>query len=100
MWRAASQEPSGLPKSGRFSPAGHAVSAAQLDRAMAGIGFKRAGNQYEHPSAPFFVEFPAGPLGIGGDLQVRPVERTIKGTIVSTLSAADSCRDRLAAFYH
>lgn len=67
---------------------------------MASIGFRRAGNQYEHPDAPVFVEFPAGPLGIGGDLHIRPVEYRIKGTVVSALSAADSCRDRLVAFYH
>lgn len=78
----------------------NAVSGTQLDNAMASIGFRRAGNQYEHPEAPFFVEFPAGPLGIGGDLHIQPVEYKIKGTVVSALSAADSCRDRLVAFYH
>ena len=78
----------------------NAVSGKQLDRAMASIGFRRVGNQYEHPDAPFFVEFPAGPLGIGSDLRIQPVEHRIKGTVVSALSAADSCRDRLVAFYH
>ena len=78
----------------------NAVSGEQLDRAMASVGFGRMGNQYEHPDAPFFVEFPAGPLGIGGDLHIRPVEYKIKGTAVPILSAADSCRDRLVAFYH
>jgi hypothetical protein len=78
----------------------NAVSETQLDKAMESIGFKHAGNQYEHPEAPFFVEFPAGPLGIGGDLHIQPVEYKIKGTVVSALSAADSCRDRLIAFYH
>ena len=78
----------------------NAVSGKQLDRAMASIGFRRVGNQYEHPDAPFFVEFPTGPLGIGSDLRIQPVEYRIKGTVVSALSAADSCRDRLVAFYH
>ena len=78
----------------------NAVTETQLDRAMASIGFKRGGNQYEHPAAPFFVEFPAGPLGIGGDLHIQPVEYRIKGTVIAALSAADSCRDRLVAFYH
>jgi hypothetical protein len=67
---------------------------------MAGIGFRRVGNQYEHPEAPFFVEFPRGPLGIGGDLHIRPVKYRVRRTVVTTLSASDSCRDRLAAFYH
>lgn len=78
----------------------HAVSVAELDAAMAGIGFRRVGNHYQHPSTRFFVEFPAGPLGIGGDLHIRPVEYRIKGTVISALSQTDSCRDRLAAFYH
>ena len=78
----------------------NAVAPKQLDGAMASIGFKRVGNQYEHPDAQFFVEFPAGPLGIGDDLLVESVEYRIKGTVISALSAADSCRDRLAAFYH
>ena len=78
----------------------NAVSGRQLDRTMSSIGFRRLGNQYEHPDSPFFVEFPAGPLGIGGDLHIRPVEYRIKGTVILALSAADSCRDRLVAFYH
>jgi len=78
----------------------NAASETQLDKAMDSIGFNRVGNLYEHPEAPFFVEFPAGPLGIGSDLHIHPVEYKIKGTIVSALSPADSCRDRLVAFYH
>ncbi len=78
----------------------NAVSVARLDGAMASVGFTRVGNQYEHPDAPFFVEFPAGPLGIGKDLHIRPVKYRIKGTVVSALSPTDSCRDRLAAFHH
>lgn len=78
----------------------NAVSSAQLDLAMASIGFKRIGNQYEHPEARFFVEFPAGPLGIGSDVSIQPTEFTIRGTAVSALSPTDSCRDRLVAFYH
>lgn len=78
----------------------NAVSSVELDAAMGGIGFRRAGNQYEHPATRFFIEFPAGPLGIGSDLHIQPVAFRIKGAIVSSLSPTDSCRDRLAAFYH
>jgi hypothetical protein len=46
------------------------------------------------------VEFPAGPLGIGGDLDIRPITYRIGKVGVKALSATDSCRDRLAAFYH
>jgi hypothetical protein len=76
------------------------ASARDLDAAMEAIGFRRAGRHYEHPRSRFVVEFPAGPLGIGVDLDIRPVTYRIGGTGVKALSATDSCRDRLAAFYH
>jgi hypothetical protein len=77
-----------------------AVSRRALDEVMSGIGFRRRGNHYEHPRTPFFVEFPAGPLGIGRDLHVQPIVYRIGGVAVLALSPTDSCRDRLAAFYH
>ena len=71
-----------------------------LDQAMAKLGFSRRRDSYEHPSSSFFVEFPRGPLSIGSDLSVIPAEMFIDGVRVAMLSATDSCRDRLAAFYH
>ncbi len=76
------------------------VTQAQLDAAMAEVGFVRKGDHYVHPRVRFYVEFPRGPLAIGADHRVHPVERR-SGTVRSlTLSATDSCRDRLAAWYH
>ncbi len=48
-----------------------------------------------HPGA-----FPRGPLTIGGDDRIRPVEYASGPRRCLALSATDSCRDRLAAFYH
>jgi hypothetical protein len=76
------------------------VTRRELDGVMETIGFRRTGNHYEHPRTVFFVEFPAGPVGIGADIDVRPVVYRIGGIGVRALSATDSCRDRLAAFYH
>jgi hypothetical protein len=76
-----------------------AATRSQLDAAMRKIGFERQGDQYVHPATPFFVEFPPGPLAIGGDLRIQPVEHSIGRRTVLALSATDSCRDRLAAFY-
>lgn len=75
-------------------------TARDLDEAMGAIGFRRVGNHYEHPRARFLVEFPAGPLGIGTDLDIRPIVYRIGKVGVKALSPTDSCRDRLAAFYH
>jgi hypothetical protein len=71
-----------------------------LDEAMAKAGFVRNGDTYEHPGTSFFVEFPRGPLAIGRDTSIQPVERRVAGTTLLILSPTDSCRDRLAAFFH
>ncbi len=75
------------------------VTPAQLDAAMRKAGFRRHGDQYVHPESAFFVEFPPGPLAIGGDSRIQPIDYFIRRRPVLALSATDSCRDRLAAFY-
>jgi hypothetical protein len=76
----------------------HDVKA--LDAALAPLGFTRKRDSYVHAAVPHFVEFPRGPLGIGEDFRIRPVWRNRRGARALALSATDSCRDRLAAFYH
>ena len=77
-----------------------AVSREDLDAIMRSMGFRRRGRQYAHSKTPFFVEFPAGPLGIGADIHIEPVTYRVGQAGVLALSPTDSCRDRLAAFYH
>ena len=77
-----------------------APSQAALDRAMAAAGFRRDGDRYVHPTCPFSVEFPAGPLAIGSDYNLKPVTMLVGRSKVTALSATDSCRDRRAAYYH
>lgn len=72
----------------------------RLDAAMASVRFHRRGDRYVRAGSRLFVEFPPGPLGIGGDLTIQPVLVRRKRRSVLSLSATDSCRDRLAAFYH
>lgn len=76
-----------------------APTRQQLDEALRKIGFERAGDHYDHRETRFFVEFPRGPLSIGRDLDIRPVEVKVGRRTVLGLSPTDSCRDRLAAFY-
>jgi hypothetical protein len=71
-----------------------------LNAAMASAGFVRAIDRYVHPRTAFFVEFPAGPLAIGDDLDIKPVRVQLTRGSTLALSATDACRDRLAAFYH
>jgi hypothetical protein len=76
------------------------VAVARLDTALGELGFHRRGNQYRHPRLSLYVEFPPGPLAIGGDHSVTPVELRRRRQVLRALSATDACLDRLAAFYH
>ena len=76
------------------------TTQARLEEAMAAAGFVRRGDRYVHPRLPFWVEFPRGPLAIGSDHRIRPVARRVRSGRLQMLSPTDSCRDRLAAFYH
>jgi hypothetical protein len=48
----------------------------------------------------FFVEFPPGPRSIGDDFSIQPVAVSVGDVSALALSPTDSCKDRLAAFYH
>ena len=71
----------------------------RVDEAMATLGFVRNNDRYVHDLTPFYVEFPPGPLSIGGDLDIRPVELKVDTGTALLLSPTDCCRDRLAGFY-
>ena len=76
------------------------VTQKQLDAAMNSVGFVRRRDRYVNPAHEFFVEFPRGPLAIGGDTAILP-RRTNRGPRTAwMLSPTDSCRDRLAAYFH
>jgi hypothetical protein len=72
----------------------------RLDEVLAEIGFSRKRDHYIHRASPFFIEFVRGPLAIGRDIRIRPIEMRVGQQRILALSATDSCRDRLAAFYH
>jgi hypothetical protein len=71
-----------------------------VEAAMTSVGFAREGDRYVHPEVRFYVEFPRGPLAIGGDWRIRPKAHARAGARLLSLSPTDCCRDRLAAFYH
>jgi hypothetical protein len=76
------------------------VTQASLDEAMAAVGFTRDGDRFLHPAVDFWVEFPRGPLAVGGDYKIRPATLEDDAGPLQVLSPTDACRDRLAAFYH
>jgi hypothetical protein len=71
-----------------------------LDDALGELGFRRQRDRYVHRETRVVVEFPRGPLAIGTDHSVRAVLLRKGRRSTFALSATDSCRDRLAAFYH
>jgi len=77
-----------------------AVRQAALDSALGELGFERQRDRYVHPRVRFYLEFPPGPLAIGSDLDIQPIEVDGGTGPALVLSPTDSCRDRLAAFYH
>ncbi len=67
---------------------------------MAELGFVEEGRHFVHPKSPHIVEFPAGPLAVGGE-PVREVREIALSTgRLKVISPTDCVKDRLAAFYH
>lgn len=67
---------------------------------MADLGYVERGGTYYHRQNRLTVEFPPGPLTVG-DEHLRNWTTLSEGRLIlHVLSPTDSCRDRLAAFYH
>jgi hypothetical protein len=66
---------------------------------MKRLGFEAEDLLYVHPRSVFTVEFPPGPLSVGGDT-VRSWETVFRGgRLLHVVSRTDCVRDRLAAWY-
>ena len=68
------------------------------EQALLSLGYVRKSDFYKHPSSPYPLEFPPGPLAVGDDLITRWETAKRPGEILYVLSPTDSCRDRLASF--
>jgi hypothetical protein len=91
----------GLYRSGDLDFVPGASRGQSAEAAMAEIGFERVGSYYRHPRcAHLFVQFVSGPLGIGDDLGIEPVEVEHEGVTLRILSPTDCVRDRLASYIH
>lgn len=78
------------------------VTLDRLSSALATIGFQRAGKSriFAHPVCPFTVDFPKGPLAVGGDY-VRETAVLQDGDMrLRILTRTDCVRDRLAHYYY
>ncbi len=75
---------------------------ANIVQALATTGFKRDGKSrmFVHSDSTFTIDFPRGPLAVGGDY-VHDFATLLNGDMkLRILSPTDCVRDRLAHFYH
>ena len=75
---------------------------AHIVEALASIGFERDGKSrmFVHPQTNFTLDFPRGPLAIGGDYVHETAMLTNHDLTLRILHPTDCVRDRLAHFYH
>lgn len=76
------------------------VRQSTISKHMLSLGFAEHGRYFRHPQSTALVEFPPGPLAVGGE----PVEETLSlefpTGVLKIVSPTDCIKDRLAAFYH
>jgi len=72
----------------------------QLAEILADIGFKEERRYFRHSETEFFLEFPPGPLSVGGEPMREIISKNYSTGTLRLISATDCVKDRLAAFYH
>jgi hypothetical protein len=71
-----------------------------IERVMSALGFEKSGRIFINKSVSYSVEFPPGPLSIGEEYQIKPVEIKVKTGKLSLLSPTDSAKDRLTGYFY
>jgi hypothetical protein len=78
-----------------------AADHKRVKAAMSELGFTAKGRNFVHAECRYSVEFPPGPIGLGGDEPVKPEgAQEIEGVTVKMLSPTQSIMDRLSSFFH
>ena len=73
---------------------------AIIDKVMLALGFQRKGRIFINASVAYSVEFPPGPLSIGKEYQIKPIELKMETGNLSILSPTDSAKDRLTGYFY
>jgi len=71
-----------------------------IERVMSALGFEKSGRIFINRSVSYSVEFPPGPLSIGEEQKINPVELKVKTGTLSLLSPTDSAKDRLTGYFY
>ncbi len=80
----------------------HDVPLTAIAKALHSIGFTRDGKSriFVHADTSYTVDFPRGPLAVGGDYVHETAILTKGDMALHILTPTDCVRDRLAHFYH
>lgn len=73
---------------------------APAEATLLKLGYTESGGTYCHSDSPFTLEFPPGPLSVGDEILTEWNTLRDGDLLLHILTPTDSCRDRLAAFYH
>ncbi len=76
------------------------TSRQKIRTALAEINFTEEQRYFKNPETDYFVEFPSGPLAIGNEPPGEISTLSYQTGVLRLLSATDSVKDRLAAYYH
>jgi hypothetical protein len=71
-----------------------------IQRVMSFLGFEKSGRIFTNKSVAYSVEFPPGPLSVGEEYRIKPVELKAKTGRLSLLSPTDSVKDRLTGYFY
>jgi hypothetical protein len=66
---------------------------------MKEMGFSEMGKSYTIPGTDYFVEFPPGPVTVGVEPVKEIIEIPLSTGVLRIISATDSVKDRLTAYY-
>ena len=71
----------------------------KVNNAMEEIGFGEKNRYFTHPDTQHIIEFPSGPLSVGGEAVKHIKEIKYATGILRVISPTDCVKDRLAAYY-
>jgi hypothetical protein len=77
----------------------YSAKRSEIREWLQGIGFMEEGRYFKHKDSPFIIEFPPGPLSVGGEPVKEIVELKLATGILKAISPTDCVKDRLAAYY-
>ena len=67
---------------------------------LAKLGFFERGQSFYHKDTNYFIEFPPGPLAVGGE-PIKEISELKSGALrLKIISPTECIKDRLAAYYH